>query len=89
MLELDVSGLTDKDGVKNVISKLDTPFLEHTNKSAYAANENFEHVQGSSGMNMKDFINAVCEIPKIFERASPSNFRTQGSFTALNSRTIF
>ena len=24
--------------------------------------------------------NAVCEIPRIFERTSPSDFRTQGSF---------
>ena len=33
--------------------------------------------------------NTVCEIPRIFERASPSDFRTQGSFSVLNSRTIF
>ena len=33
--------------------------------------------------------NAVCEIPGSFERASPSNFRTQGSFIHMNSRKIF
>ena len=57
MLELDVSKLTDKDGVKNVISKLDTLDLEDTNQSAYAAFENFEHFQRSPEMNMKCFIN--------------------------------
>ena len=31
----------------------------------------------------------VCEIPRSFERASSSHFRTQGSFTILNSRKIF
>ena len=52
-----MSKLTDKDGVKNVISKLDTLYLKDTNQSAYAAYENFEHFQLSPGMNMKDFIN--------------------------------
>ena len=55
VLELDVSKLTDKDGVKNVfVSKLDTLYLEDKNHSAYAAYENFER---SPEMNMKDFIN--------------------------------
>ena len=31
----------------------------------------------------------VCEIPRSFERASPSNFRTQGSFIHINSGKIF
>ena len=31
----------------------------------------------------------VCEIPKRFERSSPSNFRTQGSFIHINSGKIF
>ena len=31
----------------------------------------------------------VCEIPRSFERASPSNFRTQGSFVHINSGKIF
>ena len=31
---------------------------------------------------------SVCEIPRSFERASPSNFRTQGSFIHINSRKI-
>ena len=31
----------------------------------------------------------VCEIPSSFERASPSNFRTQGSFIHMNCRKIF
>ena len=57
VLELDVSKLTDKDGVKNVVSKLDTFYLEDTNQSAYAVYENFEHFQRSPEMNMKDFIN--------------------------------
>ena len=57
MLELDVSKLTDKDGVKNVMSKLDTVYLEDTNQSAYAAYENFEYFQRSPEMNMKGFIN--------------------------------
>ena len=59
VLRSDVSKLTDKDGVKNVISKLDTLYLEDTNQSAYAAYENFEHFQQSPEMNMKDFINEL------------------------------
>ena len=31
----------------------------------------------------------VCEIPRSFERSSPSNFRTQGSFIHINSGKIF
>ena len=31
----------------------------------------------------------VCEIPKSFERSSPSNFRTQGFFILINSGKIF
>ena len=31
----------------------------------------------------------VCEIPISFERSSPSNFRTQGSFIHINSGKIF
>ena len=31
----------------------------------------------------------VCEIPRRFERTSPSNFRTQGSLIHINSRKIF
>ena len=31
----------------------------------------------------------VCEIPRSFERSSPSDFRTQGSFIHINSRKIF
>ena len=59
VLRSDVSKLTDKDGVKNVISKLDTLYLEDTNQAAYAAYENFEHFQQSPEMNMKDFINEL------------------------------
>ena len=32
--------------------------------------------------------NIVCEIPKRFERSSPSNFRTQGSFIHINSGKV-
>ena len=31
----------------------------------------------------------ICEIPRSFERSSPSNFRTQGSFIHKNSGKIF
>ena len=31
----------------------------------------------------------VCEIPRYFERSSPSNFRMQGSFIHINSEKIF
>ena len=31
----------------------------------------------------------VCEIPRSFERSSPSNFRMQGSFIHINSGKIF
>ena len=34
VVELDVSKLTDKDGVKNVISKLDALYLEDTHQSS-------------------------------------------------------
>ena len=57
MLELNVSKLTDKDGVKNVISKLDKRLGGYQSITAYAAYENFEHFQQSPEMNMKDFIN--------------------------------
>ena len=33
-------------------------------------------------------LNIVCEIPRSFERSSPSNFRTQGSFIHINSEKI-
>ena len=32
------------------------------------------------------FLHLVCEIPRSFERSSPSDFRTQGSFIHINSR---
>ena len=35
------------------------------------------------------YLNLVCEIPRSFDRASPSNFRTQGSFIHINSGKIF
>ena len=35
------------------------------------------------------FVIVVCEIPRSFERSSPSNFRTQGSFIHINSGKIF
>ena len=31
----------------------------------------------------------VCEIPRSFERSSPSKFRTEGPFTHINSGKIF
>ena len=34
-------------------------------------------------------LNLVCEIPRSFERSSPSNFRTQGSLIHINSGNIF
>ena len=34
-------------------------------------------------------LNLVCEIPRSFERSSPSNFRTQGSFIHINSGKSF
>ena len=37
-------------------------------------------VQVMSDISKQDCIHIVCEIPRIFELASPSNFRTQGSF---------
>ena len=30
---------------------------------------------------------SVCKIPRIFERVSPSNFQTQGSFISIKRRT--
>ena len=40
---------------------------------------------------MKIFANvsSVCEISSSFERASPSNFRMQGSFIHMNSKKLF
>ena len=35
------------------------------------------------------FCISVCKIPRIFERVSPSNFRTQGFLSVINSGTIF
>ena len=37
----------------------------------------------------KEIFSLVCEIPKSFERASPSNCRKQGSFIHINSGKIF
>ena len=34
-------------------------------------------------------LNLVCKIPRSFERSSPSNFRTQGSFIHINSGKMF
>ena len=31
----------------------------------------------------------ICEIPRSFERSSPSNFRTQGSFIHINCEKLF
>ena len=39
---------------------------------------------GDSGTQI-DLHILVCEIPRSFERSSPSNFRTQGSFIHINS----
>ena len=35
------------------------------------------------------FMILVCEIPRSFERSSPSNFRTQSSFIHINNEKIF
>ena len=40
-------------------------------------------------ISRRDTAFLVCEIPRSFERSSPSNFRTHGSFTHINSGKIF
>ena len=41
-LEIEIKDLTDDQGVKKLIEKLDSLYLEDINKSAYAAYESFE-----------------------------------------------
>ena len=40
-------------------------------------------------LEMFQHMKVVCEIPRSFERSSPTNFRTQGSFIHVNSEKIF
>ena len=48
----------------------------------------FNHVLSVIDIFVQAF-NLVCDIPRSFERSSPSDFRTQGSFIHINSRKIF
>lgn len=56
VLELDVADLKGKEGVKNIIKKLDTLYKKDKIQVAYDAYDAFERFQRSSDMLMKDFI---------------------------------
>ena len=56
-LEIEIKDLTDDQGVKKLIEKLDSLFLEDKNQSAYATYESFEMYRRPKEMNMKEFLN--------------------------------
>ena len=56
-LEIEIKDLTDDQGVKKLIEKLDSLYLEDINQSAYAAYESFEMYRRPKDMNMKEFLN--------------------------------
>ena len=57
-LEIEIKDLTDDQGVKKLIEKLDSLYLEDINQSAYAAYESFEMYRRPKDMNMKEFLNS-------------------------------
>ena len=56
-MEVEIKDLTDDQGVKKLIEKLDSLYLEDINQSAYAAYESFEMYRRPKDMNMKEFLN--------------------------------
>ena len=56
-MEIEIKDLTDDQGVKKLIEKLDSLYLEDINQSAYAAYESFEMYRRPKDMNMKEFLN--------------------------------
>ena len=56
-LEIEIKDLTDDQGVKKLIEKLDSLYLKDINQSAYAAYECFEMYRRPKEMNMKEFLN--------------------------------
>ena len=50
MLELEIAKLAGKDGIKNVIEKLDTLFKRDQAQTEYEAYEQFEIFKRPSGM---------------------------------------
>ena len=56
-LEIEIKDLTDDQGVKKLIEKLDSLYLEDINQSAYAAYESFEMYRRPEDMNIKEFFN--------------------------------
>ena len=56
-LELEVEQINNKDGIKNIVAKLDKLYLKDKTLSAYEAYDNFEHFKRPSDMSMSDYIN--------------------------------
>ena len=56
-LELGVEQINNKDGVKNIVAKLDKLYLKDKSQSTYEAYDNFEHFKRPSDMSISDYIN--------------------------------
>ena len=55
-LELEVEEIDNKDGIKNIVAKLDKFHLKDKMQSAYEAYDNFECFKHPSDMSILDFI---------------------------------
>ena len=56
-LELEVEQIYNKDGIKNIVAKLDKLYLKDKTQSAYEAYDNFERFKHPSDMSISDCIN--------------------------------
>ena len=56
-LKIEIKDQTDDQGVKKLIEKLGSLYLEDINQSSYAAYESFEIYRRPKDMNMKEFLN--------------------------------
>ena len=55
--ELEVEQINNKDGIKNIVAKLDKLYLKDETQSAYEAYDNFERFKCPSDMSISDYIN--------------------------------
>ena len=60
-----IKDLTNDHGVKKLIEKLDSLYLEDINQSAYAAYESFEMYRIPKDMNMKEFL---CNFERLYNK---------------------
>ena len=83
VLELDVSKISAKDGVKTIIEKLDSLYLKDKTQSAFEAYDSFEKFRRPSEMTINEYINQ-------FERlkAKTESYKTQLSTDVLAYRLL-